>query len=475
MMFWFLAALLSAAVIALFAWPLVKDRRLRGAVNADLAVYRDQLSELEREVARGLLPESEAASARLEIQRRLLAAAAPAVSPASPGTGQGASWTALLLLVALPALAVALYLHLGRPGLPGQPLASRTTAPNGDQQLANLAQLLQTKLAADPRDPKAWAVLGRIEGELGHYQDSADAYGRAIARHQANGDTPDPELQSLYGEALSAASDGQVTPKARQAFAAALALDPKEPRARFYLALSDAQAGNLDMALKQWVALEADTPADAPWRAALEDQINAAARQLGRDPATLPGRAAQPPTATAGTAASGATTAGPTAQDLANQEMANAASMTDQQRAAFIDSMVAGLADRLKAQPNDVEGWLKLANAYDQLGRPADARAAWREAANRAPDRLDAQIGYASALAPLAEQSPLPADFGPVVDRIRKLAPNNGLGLYCAGLIARANGDKAAARALWLKVLPLIPEGTPQRKELEAKIAALGA
>jgi len=471
MMFWILAALLSAAVIALFAWPLVKDRRLRGAINADLAVYRDQLSELDRDVARGLLPESEAASARLEIQRRLLAAAAaPAVSPASPGTaspgtGQGAAWPAFLFLLALPALAVGLYLHLGSPGLPGQPLASRTTAPNGDQQLANLAQLLQTKLAADPRDPKAWAVLGRIEGELGHYQDSADAYAHAIARHQANGDAPDPELQSLYGEALSAASGGQVTPKARQAFAATLALNPKEPRARFYLALSDAQAGNLDMALKQWVALEADTPADAPWRAALEDQINAAAKQLGRDPATLPGRAAQPPVASNGSPANG-----PTAAD-----MANAASMTDQQRAAFIDSMVAGLADRLKAQPNDVEGWLKLANAYDQLGRPADARAAWREAATRAPDRLDAQIGYASALAPLAEQSPLPPDFAPVVDRIRKLAPDNGLGLYCAGLIARANGDKAAAKALWLKVVPLIPEGSPQRKELEAKIAALGA
>ena len=223
------------------------------------------------------------------------------------------------------------------------------------------------------------------------------------------------------------------------------------------------------MALKQWVALEADTPADAPWRAALEDQINAAAKQLGRDPATLPGRVAQPPAAPGGTAASGATTAGPTAQD-----MANAATMTDQQRAAFIDSMVAGLADRLKAQPNDVDGWLKLANAYDQLGRTVDARAAWREAANRAPDRLDVQIGYASALAPLAEQSPLPPDFAPVVDRIRKLAPDNGLGLYCAGLIARANGDKAAAKALWLKVVPLIPEGSPQRKELEAKIAALG-
>lgn len=469
MMFWIFPALLSAAVIALFAWPQLKERRRRETDNADLAVYRDQLTELDRDVARGLLPKSEAASARLEIQRRLLAASAPGASPGNPKAARTTPWPAALLLLALPALAVAIYLHLGSPSLPGQPLASRTVTPDGDQQLANLAQLLQTKLAAEPGDPKAWALLGRIEGELGHYQDSAEADARAIAIHQANGDVPDAELQSLYGEALSAAADGRVTPKAKAAFAAALALNPKEPRARFYLALSDAQAGNLDMALKQWVALEADAPADAPWRAALEDQINAAAKQLGRDPATLPGRVAQPPMAANGAASSGPTVNGPTAED-----MANAANMTDQQRAAFIDGMVSGLADKLKAQPNDVEGWLKLANAYDQLGRTADARAAWREAANRAPDRLDAQTGYAGALALLAEQAPLPPDFAPVVDRIRKLAPDNGLGLYCAGLIARANGDKAGAKALWLKVLALMPEGSPQRKEMEAKIAALG-
>jgi cytochrome c-type biogenesis protein CcmH len=469
MMFWVLAALLSAAVTTLFAWPLFghreKDAGDGAGAGADLSVYRDQLGELECDAARGLLPESEAAAARLEIQRRLLAAAG--MSDKAPRLPRGATirpLAAAALLLFLPAMAVALYLHIGSPGLPGQPLASRTIAPNGDQQLINLAGLLEAKLAADPNDAKAWAVLGKIKGELGRYQESADAYARAIARRQADGDAPDADLQSLYGEALAAESNGQVTPKAKAAFAAALAIDPKEPRARFYLALSDAEAGNLEGALEQWVALEADTPADAPWRATLEDQINAAAKQLGRDPATLPGRAAQPPAAATTGPASG-----PTAED-----MAKAAAMTDEQRAAFIDSMVSGLADRLKAQPSDVDGWLKLANAYDQLGRAADAKAAWREAATRAPDRLDAQIGYASALAPLAEQAPLPEDFSTVVERIRKLAPDNGLGLYCAGLIARSNGDKAAAKELWLQVIPLIPQGSPQRKELEAKIAALG-
>jgi cytochrome c-type biogenesis protein CcmH len=471
MIFWVLAALLSAAVIALFAWPLLsrreKDAGGGAEAGADLSVYRDQLGELDRDVARGLLPVSEAASARLEIQRRLLAAAG--MSDKAPRLPRGTTirpLAAAVLLLFLPAIAIALYLHIGSPGLPGEPLASRTIAADGDQQLVNLAGLLEAKLAADPSDAKAWAVLGKIKGELGRYQESADAYARAIARHQADGNTPEADLQSLYGEALTAAANGQVTPKAKAAFAATLALDPKEPRARFYLALSDAQAGNLDMALGQWVALEADTPADAAWRATLEDQINAAAKQLGRDPASLPGRTAQPPAAPG--PASGPTS-GPTPED-----MAKAATMTDEQRAAFIDSMVSGLADRLKAEPSDVDGWLKLANAYHQLGRAADAKAAWREAANRAPDRLDAQIGYASALAPLAEQAPLPEDFTTVVERIRKLAPDNGLGLYCAGLIARANGDKAGAKAFWQQVIPLIPEGSPQRKELEAKIAALG-
>ncbi len=457
MMFWLLAALLSVAVLALFAWPMLRGRSERGEANADLSVYRDQLAELDRDVARGVLPDKEAASARLEIQRRLLAAAnAPAAAPRR--SAPAASWA--IALVLLPALAVTIYLHLGNPNLPGQPLATRTIAPNGNQELANLAAMLRAKLNTDSSDPKGWALLGRIDGELGRYQESAAAYATAIARHQAKGDAPGAELQSLYGEALSAAADGQVTPKAKAAFAAALALEPKEPRARFYLALSDAQAGNLDMALKQWVALEADTPADAPWRPVLESQIDATAKQLGHDPATLPGRAPQPPVAAAN---------GPTDQDIAN-----AANMTGEQRAAFINSMVAGLADRLKAEPGDVDGWMKLGNAYQQLGRHDDARAAWREAANRAPDRLDAQLAYASALAVLAEQTPLPADFTVVVDRIRKLSPGNGLGLYCAGLIARANGDKAGAKALWLQVVPLIPEGSPQRKELEARIAALG-
>jgi cytochrome c-type biogenesis protein CcmH len=461
MILWVLAGLLSAVVVALLAWPLLRQARAMTEQASDLAVYKDQLAELDRDVARGTVPAAEAAAARLEIQRRLLAAAArPSPAAAAPAARSSpAAKAALAILLLLPAGALAIYLGLGHPGLPAQPFASRERAPVENPQLADLADKLAARMKANPDDPRGWVLLAGAEAELGRFADSAAAYRQAITRTQAKGGTPTAELQSRYGEALAAAANGEVTEPAKAAFVAALAVDPTDPRARFYLALAEAQAGHLDQALKQWVVLEAQSPDGAPWRPMLATQIEAAAKKLGRDPATLPGRQATPP----------ASPAGPGAED-----MARAATMTPEQRAAFIDSMVAGLAARLHDHPEDVDGWLRLANAYRQLGRAEDARGAWREAANRAPDRLEAQLGYAAAAAPLADGGNPPADFAATVQRIRRLAPDNALGLYCAGLIARARGDKAEARTLWQQLVTQLPTGTPQRQELEAKLAALG-
>ena len=462
MIFWLLAALLSGTVVALIAWPLIRPARRNSPDAPDLAVYRDQLAELDRDVARGVLPESEAASARLEIERRLLAADRPATSRGgSPGTLRPAPRWAPVLLLLLPAAAITIYLDLGSPGLPDLPFASRApagqspAAPAG-QSLEQIVEALAAKMKADPSDPKGWELLASTEATLGHFKESADAYEGAIAAHKIKGDPPNADLQSRYGEALTAISN-KVTPEAKAAFDLSLAIDPKDPRARFYLGLAEFEAGRLDQALSQWVALEADLPADAAWRPLLSQKIDELAKQLGRDPATLPGRK-PPPVAT-----------GPTEDDLAK-----AANMTPDERKAYIDKMVTGLAQRLHDQPDDIEGWLKLGNAYSQLGQAQEALDAWREAADRAPERLEAQVPYAAAVAAAADLVPLPAHFADVVERIRKLAPDNGLGLYCAGLVARANGDKAQARQLWQRVVPLTPEGSTQRRELEAKIAALG-
>ena len=191
-------------------------------------------------------------------------------------------------------------------------------------------------------------------------------------------------------------------------------------------------------------------------------------------PATLPGRKPAPPAPAATAAGNGAAAPNEAAPGPSAEDIAKATAMTPEQRAAFIDSMVKGLADRQKAHPEDIDGWLRLANAYDKLGRADDAFTAWHEAATRAPDRLDTQIAYAAAGAVRAERGAPPADFEATVARLRQLAPDNPLGLYCAGLIAEAHGDKTAAKGFWQKLLPVLPEGSPQRQQIEARIAKLG-
>jgi cytochrome c-type biogenesis protein CcmH len=238
-----------------------------------------------------------------------------------------------------------------------------------------------------------------------------------------------------------------------------LAADPGDPTARFFLALAKAQNQDLEGALTDWLALESQLPADAPMRGLLAENIDTAARQLGKDPARLPGRAAR-----AGAPA-------PSAED-----MAEAAQMSPEERQAFIESMVARLAARMKENPDDLEGWIRLANAYRVLARHDEARAAWAEAAKRAPSRLDVQLDYAGALVQgrgdLATN--MPAELPDAVKRIRTLDPANPLGMFYAGVVARAEGRPDEARALWEKVLALMPEGAPERVQLQREIDSLG-
>jgi cytochrome c-type biogenesis protein CcmH len=118
---------------------------------------------------------------------------------------------------------------------------------------------------------------------------------------------------------------------------------------------------------------------------------------------------------------------------------------------------------------------MRLAKAYSVLGKHEDAHAAWAKAAALAPTRLDVQLEYANALIDGSGDlsKSLPPNFAEAVTRIRTLAPENPLGLYYGGLVARAQGDNKAAKELWLKVLALIPEGSAQRDSLQHEIDSL--
>src|SRR5262249_42617793 len=129
---------------------------------------------------------------------------------------------------------------------------------------------LEARLQANPGDQDGWRLLARSYDELGQPEKAAEAARRAAALGANSGETPD---QSAHGEDLVTAAGGTVGPEARAAFAAALASDPTDPRARFFLGLAAAQDGKADDALQRWLALEHDSPPGAPWLDGLRANI----------------------------------------------------------------------------------------------------------------------------------------------------------------------------------------------------------
>ncbi len=443
---WLICGLMTLAAAVILALPLFDARKLKNDSSFALEVYRDQLAEINRDASRGILDHDQAKAAQVEIERRILALAeAPMFKPArAPSHG-----LMIALAVVLPLSGFGLYLLLGSPALPGAPLTARQT----DLPAAASAALaaLEQGVAAQPGDGQAWLAYGDGLMQAKRAGDAANAFAKAIALG-----TKGARVEASYGSALVVAANGKVDDKARAAFQAALAADPTDPTARFFLGLAKQQAGDGEAALTDWLALERELPADTPWRPDLVANIDQLARDLGKDPKALPGRIAPIPGAR-------------------EDDVAAVAAMSPEEQQAFINGMVERLAERLKSAPDDLDGWIKLARAYGVLKRGDDAVAAWAKAAALAPGQLDLQVEYANALidgrADLDKN--LPPAFAETVTRIRTLAPENPLGLYYGGLVERAKGDKAAARALWEKVLVLLPANSPQRSSLEREIKAL--
>src|SRR5438552_2188205 len=263
--------------LAVLLVPLLLRRRRGESREAyNLAVYRDQLSEIERDVARGLLNAEQAEAARTEIGRRILALSSAPAAPGAAGTAPFAAATIAVLL--LPFAAWLLYARLGSPALPDQPFAEREAAarPVADAaprpDLGEALAKLSAHLKEHPDDLTGWLLLARAELRLGHYPEAVEAYRHAVdlSGHRA-------DIVGDWGEAQVLAADGTVTPAARQAFEAGLGNPETAPRARYYLALGQLQQGDTKGALRAWVDLTADAPADAEWLPLVRQQIAQAA------------------------------------------------------------------------------------------------------------------------------------------------------------------------------------------------------
>lgn len=361
--FWIAATALVVVSVALVVWPLVRRARAdpAPAEDPDLRLAREQLVQVDRDLGDGLIGAEEAAAVRLEIKRRMLAAAERAAGAPSGKAGTGQAVVTVLATV-LPLAAFALYLRLGSPQMPDVPLAARRSGdevaaaarlpPERRAMLEQALATLEQRIASRPDDVDAWRFLGLTHGALGRPADAAAALRRAYALAPER-----PDVAAEFGEALVSAERGRVTDEARAVFAGLRATEPGEPRARYYLALRRAQEGDLAGALADWRELIALSPADAPWL----EQVR---RQAERAEAELAARGDRPPT-----------------PDPSAADVDRAAAPSPEERAEMIRSMVDRLAARLAEQPHDRDGWLRLARAYEVLGEADKAREARARAA----------------------------------------------------------------------------------------------
>jgi cytochrome c-type biogenesis protein CcmH len=340
MMLWFVFALMTAAAIFAVLWPLSRGVRPQQE-GSEAAVYKDQLSEIDRDVAAGLIGSSEAEAARVEISRRLLTASDNQRDRPITSNIRLRRSAAVIALIGLPVLAVAFYLPLGSPQLGDFPLAQRTR--DVTQPLDNLLAQVEQHLERNPTDGRGWTVIAPVLARLGRYDEAVRAYRNSITYSGDNAGR-----RADLGEAIAAAAGGVVTSEAKAEFERAIALNAEEVKARYFLGVAAEQDGRKAEAASIWRAMLAGAPSDAPWRRPVQDAL--------------------------------ARVGGPTAPVLSDDAEAAAKDMNEADRGAMIRGMVDRLASRLKQNGNDVEGWLRLVRAYMVMGDSEKAKGALADA-----------------------------------------------------------------------------------------------
>lgn len=352
---WIVFALLTGIAVMAVLAPLAWRRTSVTRAQSDLAVYKDQLSEIDRDRERGLIAGPEAEAARIEVARRLLDADAAAAREASSVTRNTLRTriAAVLALVSIPAITLAVYGHYGSPALPDQPLAARldeSTLQNAS--IDDLIARAERHLERQPEDGEGWDVLGPAYLRQGRPADARRAFANAI---RLLGSTA--QREASLGESIVLSSNRIVTSEAREAFQRALKLDPAQAKARYYIGLAAEQDGNMADALAAWTSLRAEADPNGPIAQFLS-------REIDRVGGARPGLAGTP-----------APAPGPSEEDVAAAQ-----GMSQAERGDMIKSMVERLATRLADQGGSIDEWQRLIRAYVVLGDKEKATAAAADA-----------------------------------------------------------------------------------------------
>ena len=377
MTLWVIFAAMTIVVLVWVMYPVLRPGRDTQDQDEtkhayDSAVYRDQLKELERDAERGLINEKEKDAALNEVSRRLLSAEegrqqAPALTISKTRTGQAISVLSVLAIVGVSAI---LYLKIGRPELPDLPQEKRIANASKNGDMPALILQVQRFLKKNPKDIRGWNVLAPALKRAGRYDEAARAYSKIMQL-----DRPTSPVLVDYAESLLMANKGDPTDQVRQALKSAMAMDAKYTKARFYWAMVLQQDGKRDEALAEWRKLLAQNPKNLQLQMAVQRQIAALTPGKSND--------AKMPT-------------------LDKSQREAAAAMTPKERQAMIASMVQRLADRLKENGKDLEGWRRLIRARMIMG---DKKAA-------ASDLKTAQDKFKNDQAALAHLNELSRTLG---------------------------------------------------------------
>lgn len=363
MEFWLFSACLTVIATLVVLIPLSRSTHAsQTADQNDLEVYRDQMTEIEADVSRGMIDKQSAEQARLEIARRLLKAEKKtSLAQTVSDNIKAHKLIAFISVLLVPLLSWGIYSSVGSPDLPSQPLAQRVASNPERAPVEELVSQAEAHLAQNPQDGRGWNVLAPIYLRLGRVDDAINAYRNSI---RLNGE--DFARNLGLAESLVLKSGGLVTAEAHALFEKAAAQNPDDYRPQFFLARTLLQDGKNQEAKQLLSAFLERSSADAPWRAQIEDAI----RRIDGETAS----AQAPATATS-------PAKGPSAADVEA-----AASMSNDQRKEMIEGMVAGLQAKLEAQPDDLEGWKRLISSYMIMQKGDDAKAALQQALKLLPD-----------------------------------------------------------------------------------------
>lgn len=349
-MIWIAFAVLTALAVLSVLWPLARQARMATREETARSFYTAQIAAIDQDRQSALISAQDAAIAATEAARRVLTGRDIAMS------GNQSRWlarlAAVLAMIAIPSIALSLYLYTGLPEMADVPLAARVEALAKSQDINVIVANMETYLAKTPQDGKAWQLLAPVYMRLGRPGDAAIAYGKSLA---LLGDTG--SLRVDYAEALVAEAQGQVTPEAAKSFEIALQTNPAEPKLRFYLGLAAEQAGDREKALEIFRKIAAEAKPGAPYLRYVERHI-----------ADLGSAIPAPP-------ASG---------------VAAVAALPDPERQVMIKTMVEGLAARLAQNGQDGDGWLRLIRAFTVLHEDARARIALVDARRAMADDVTA-------------------------------------------------------------------------------------